>query len=46
MTISVLSAYIICIGAVPFYNLPIEINPSYLQFTTFALSIFLLVISL
>jgi hypothetical protein len=46
ITISVLSAYIICVGAIPFYGLPIEISPSYLQFTTFALSVFLLVISL
>ncbi|PCI01950.1 MAG: hypothetical protein COB76_00155 [Alphaproteobacteria bacterium] len=46
ITISFLSAYIICVGALPFYNLPVELNASYLQFATFALSIFLLVISL
>ena len=46
VTISILSAYIICIGAIPFYDLPIKIDSAYLQFTTFALSIFLLVISL
>lgn len=46
ITISVLSAYIICVGAAPLYELTTQLTLSYYQFTSFVLSIFLLVISL